>query len=195
MWRGRVPVGVLVVFALFLLIVAYLITASFVRRTLPTFAPSPMGARILEGDTARGDTVTIDARNPTVWRFFDFDRAAVQEPPDTTGWDLAFRRFHIMTSGRIAIAETVRFDALVHPPSGEYMENRVASDTTNPAVADWYDYNFLSHLLEPKARVYVVRTREGRFAKFEILSYYCPGLAAGCFTIRFGHPLPLASGG
>jgi len=32
----------------------------------------------------------------------------------------------------------------------------------------------------------VVRTSEGRFAKLQLISYYCPGLRAGCLTFRYG---------
>ena len=44
-------------------------------------------------------------------------------------------------------------------------------------------------LLEAKAHVYALRTRQGRTWKVQVLSYYCPGLRAGCLTIRYA---PLA---
>jgi hypothetical protein len=47
----------------------------------------------------------------------------------------------------------------------------------------------VSHLLQSKRHTYVARTPEGRFAKLAILSYYCPGLSAGCFTLRYSYPL------
>lgn len=55
----------------------------------------------------------------------------------------------------------------------------MASDALNPATADWYHYNFLSHLLESRDHLYVTRTAENQYAKFAILSYYCPGLSGG----------------
>jgi hypothetical protein len=60
----------------------------------------------------------------------------------------------------------------------------------NPAIRRWYDYGAVSHLLKPNGHVYVVRTRQGRFAKVEILSYYCTGLAPGCVTFRYAYAQP-----
>ncbi|MGH7674740.1 MAG: HmuY family protein, partial [Gemmatimonadales bacterium] len=58
-------------------------------------------------------------------------------------------------------------------------------DSLNPVLARWYRYSMVSHLLEPKHRTYVVRTREGRYAKLQFVSYYCPGPTAGCVTFRY----------
>lgn len=59
-------------------------------------------------------------------------------------------------------------------------------------IGKWYTYNLLTHLLEPKSEAYVVQPTGGRAFQLTILSYYCPGLTAGCLTMRFA---PLASGG
>lgn len=67
----------LIVFTIFLGIVAYLVASSFVRKTLPTFEPSPIDPVLLGGDTVVSDTVTVDARDPTRWRFLDLDRRSV----------------------------------------------------------------------------------------------------------------------
>jgi hypothetical protein len=52
-------------------------------------------------------------------------------------------------------------------------------------IGKWYRYSFLTHLLEPKPEAYVVRAGTGRVYRLHILSYYCPGLTAGCLTLRF----------
>jgi hypothetical protein len=57
-------------------------------------------------------------------------------------------------------------------------------------LGKWYRYSLLTHLLEPNDSVYVVRSVAGRTFTVQILSYYCPGLTAGCVTMRFA---PLAS--
>ncbi len=59
-------------------------------------------------------------------------------------------------------------------------------------IGKWYTYNLLTHLLEPKSLPYVVHPTGGRAFELTILSYYCPGLTAGCLTLRFA---PLTSGG
>jgi hypothetical protein len=33
--------------------------------------------------------------------------------------------------------------------------------------------------------VWALRTADGRYVKFEILGYYCPGAQPGCLTIRY----------
>jgi hypothetical protein len=58
-------------------------------------------------------------------------------------------------------------------------------DTVNAAIDRWYRYSIFSHLLEPAPASYVIRTRDGHFAKIQFLSYYCPGPAAGCVTFRY----------
>jgi hypothetical protein len=183
------------VFGLFLIVVAYLVTASLARRSLPTFMPSPIAPRALGTDTVRSDTFTVDARDPAVWQFYDFDRRSVVFSPDTAGWDLAFRRIHIIAGDAIADLGIPSFDSVEKAPADGYVTNRLASDTINLAISKWYDYSFLSHLLEPKERTYVVKTREGRFAKFVILSYYCTGFSAGCFTVRYAYPLQATDSG
>lgn len=192
---GRLPIGVMFVFGLFLIVVAYLVTASLAQRSLPTFKPSPIAPRALGTDTVRSDTFTVDARDPAVWQFYDFDRRSVVISPDTAGWDLAFRRIHIIAGDGIAALGIPSFDSVEKAPADGYVANSLASDTVNLAISKWYDYSFVSHLLEPKERTYVVKTREGRFAKFVILSYYCTGLSAGCFTVRYAYPLEATDSG
>ena len=55
----------------------------------------------------------------------------------------------------------------------------------NDALRRWYRYGFFSHLLTPAGNVYAIRTADLRYAKLEILSYYCPGPVAGCLTFRY----------
>ena len=57
--------------------------------------------------------------------------------------------------------------------------------TENPSLKRWYDYDYAVHRLKPKPNVYIVRMSDGRFAKFQFLSYYSPEREAGFVTIRF----------
>ena len=182
-------VGLTAVALIFLLIIGYLVTASLTRRQLPTFSPAPAQPRTVPPGTTVLDTVTLDARDTDTWQFLDLDRRTVVLPPDTAGWDLAVRRFHLMVGDAITDLGPIEFDSVIVAPEDRFVGNIAASDTVNPATKRWYRYNVLSHLLEPRGHVYVVRTRERRYAKFEILSYYCPGPVAGCMTIRYSYPL------
>jgi HmuY protein len=146
---------------------------------------------------------TLDARASERWTFFDFSRSSVVEISHQFGtdWDLAFQRHKILANGgatnpkgRGAILNlgAVAFDAVIEAPAGGYVADSIASinaetlTTENLAINPWYHYNFLTHVLRPKANVYVVRTADGKYAKMRLVSYYCDGgQASGCFTIEY----------
>jgi hypothetical protein len=138
-------------------------------------------------------TYTIDASDPESWRFFDFSRGSRVEGPAPLEWDVAFRRFNIVTNGGEGFAGQggaldlgeVAFDSVTSVPPDGYQASQARRDTVNAALKGWYDYGFTSHLLKPSPRVYALRTADGRYAKLEILSYYCPGAMPGCVTFRY----------
>ena len=176
----RPPLPLVAVAALFAGAIAWLVAASFRPRDVPTFTPTraPIGA------APAVDTVTIDARDPREWRFLSFARGPLV-PPDSADWDLALRRFRVVPAGDALRLDTVMFDALRDVPSAGWQPTVFARDTVNPAIARWYRYDWLSHLLRARQGVYVVRTRAGLAVKVEFLSYYCPGPEPGCVTLRF----------
>ena len=183
----RPPILVLVMAAAFVLLVAALLIGSFVRPELPPYTltvPSPVAV----GDTLVGPaTYTLDASSTERWRTFAFDRAAVVE---SGAWDIAFRRFHLITGpgGGIVDLGTLPFDSVAEVPETGYAANAVeAGDTTNPAVGKWYEYSMLSHLLNSKHHVYAVRTPGGKFAKLELLAYYCRDAGTACLTFRYSY--------
>ena len=87
----------------------WLVVASLIPHDVPTYEPrerrNPSGV----------DTVTIDARDPDRWRFYGFSRGFLT-PPDTAGWDLAVRRFHVIAAGGVVRLESRRFDSGVVAP-------------------------------------------------------------------------------
>jgi len=174
--------------ALFAGAMVWLVSASLASRQVPTFAPRLPAPH----DSLAVDTATIDTRDPDQWRFFALGNGLLA-PPDTAGWDLAARRFHVIVAGRAARVDTIDFDALVHAPpmadgegaGGGFVATTFARDTVNPVLARWYRYSMFSHLLQPRQAVYVIRTPTGRYAKLEFLSYYCPGPEPGCLTFRY----------
>lgn len=172
-------------FVAFLAAVGYLIASSVAKRTVVVFEPTPVGRARLDRSDGLADTVTIDAGDAKGWRFFDVDRGSVIAPPDTSGWDLAFRRFHIRAAGAVADGGQVSFAHVANAPLEEFQSGWVGRDSSNAAIRRWYNYSMLTHLLEPNGHVYVVRTREGRHVKLEVLSYYCQGLTPGCVTFRY----------
>lgn len=186
--RSGTPIWLAAAFGVFLLVLGYLVAASLMRREMPTFEPTatpPTSPRHPFTNSPVVDTVTIDARDDGDWQFFDFARGTTVPPPDTAGWDLALRRFHVIAAGGVADLGRRPFETVALAPEGGYAPTLLGRDTVNAAIDRWYRYSYFTHLLEPNGHVYAVRTREGRFAKLEFLSYYCPGLSAGCPTFRY----------
>lgn len=191
MSRSLVLPGVLV--AAMALVAASLVVATLRRPEPPSFAPTP--PRPVEAGTrlVGPSRVTIDASRADRWVLFDFSRGAVVERPRPREWDLAFRRHEIGVNGGAGLAgdggaralEGVAFDDVAVVPAEGYAASE--PDTTHSVLGRWYDYGFTSHLLEPRPVVFAVRTADGRYAKVEVLSYYCPGARSGCVTFRYAY--------
>lgn len=180
-------VGIIVVLA------AALVSMSFGRPAVETYLPTPADPAEA-GDALVGPVVyTVDASSTDEWTFFDFSRGSVVPDPGYLDWDLAFRRFHIISnggpgffgSGGIVRLENADFDAVEVLPDAGYMQTTARRDSTNAAIARWYAYSWTSHLLNPLPAVYGVRTADGRYAKLELLGYYCPGAQPGCLAFRY----------
>ncbi len=182
----RLPLLVVFIALLFCVAMAWLVGAALTPRTVPTYTlpsrdPAPHRSQA-------SDTVTLDGRDPDRWQFFAFATGPLT-PPDTSGWDIAVRRFHVIAAGGVARIDSIAFDALRAGPSTGFVATTFDRDTVNQALARWYRYNMFSHLLRPLPQIYVIRSRGGHNTKMEFLSYYCPGPEPGCLTIRFA-PLP-----
>lgn len=172
--RG-IPIPLVLGCVLFMLVLGYIVGASLVRRDTATFterSPQPGGLTL-----GSADTVTVDTGDPEQWRYVDLDQGRLLAPPDTSAWDLALRRYQIRVRGAMARLE----DRSLDNNSAEVL----LEDHGQLAIGKWYRYSMLSHLLEPKGGGYFIRTDEDRVAKLEILSYYCPGLTAGCLTFSY----------
>ena len=142
----------------------------------------------------------VDASDESTWVHVDLGAGSVVEiadPANSDAWDLALRRAELATNSgtsgpgaggaadpavttldEVTTAAGVTFvvDALLPlpgpPGSGEY--------SGSPALADWYDYDPISHAVSPKAKAYVVRNASGGFARLAITAW-----ADGAFTLSF----------
>jgi len=188
------PTPAAIVIIGFLIVAAVVYVASSLRRPTPlTWFPVSVSDPQEVGDGIVGPSVfTVDGRGDTP-TFFDFSTGSVVESPDPLGWDLSFQRFTILANGGPGFAGqggildlgTASLDSLATVPSDGYAVNTPGSEVTNAATERWYEYSWTSHVLSPKPNIYAVRTADGRYAAFEILSYYCPAAQAGCTTIRY----------
>ncbi|HUF91788.1 MAG TPA: HmuY family protein [Candidatus Limnocylindria bacterium] len=172
---------------------AVLVALTLRQPAVPTYAPTPPVAaeagRVLVGPRV----YTVDATDPEAWRTFSFRLGSVIESAGTGDWDLAFRRYQILANGgpqyagRGGIVDLgpVPFDEVHAVPEAGYQVTERDPDPRNAAIASWYRYGFFSHVLSPKPHVWAVRTADGRYAKIELLSYYCARGEPGCVTFRY----------
>jgi len=188
--RGRLVTVVAVAGVIALAIVFVALTLR--HPNVAMFAPTPPAPRDV-GRALVGPVVyTVDATDPERWRRFSFRVGAVVDDA-TPGWDLAFRRYQVIANGGpgyqggggIADLGVVPFDQVTSVPTTGYQGTESTPDPRNPAIASWYEYGFFSHVLSPKRHVWAVRTADGRYAKMELVSYYCPGAQPGCVTFRY----------
>ena len=155
--------------------------------SVPTYAPTPPAMREAGPGLVGPILYTVDASAPDVWRYFSFRAGSVIDNPEPRGWDLAFRRYSIIAGDGVGIrdlGETRLEDVRAVPVTG-YIANEERGDARNPAIASWYHYGYFSHVLSPKPHVWAVRTADGRYAKLEIVGYYCSGGRPGCPTFRY----------
>jgi HmuY protein len=185
---NRPPVLVIALATAFVLLVAALLIGSFTQPEFPPYALTAAPARPPRvGDSLVGPaTYTLDASAGDRWRTFDFGRNAAV---DSGSWDLAFRRHHVIAApapgAGVVDLGAVAFDSVREVPATGYAATQLRGDTVNPAVGKWYAYSMLSHLLTSKGHVYAVRTADGRYAKLQILAYYCRDVGAACYTFRY----------
>lgn len=159
---------------------------------VPSYEPTPPRPRDAGRALVGPVLYTVDATDTHRWRHFSFRVGATVDETPATGWDLAFRRYEIIANGGRGFLGrggardlgAIAFDAVKTVPTNGYAENE-GRDPRNAALARWYAYGFFSHLLEPKGHVWAIRTADGRYAKMEIVSYYCPGSRPGCVTLRY----------
>ncbi|VAX25563.1 hypothetical protein MNBD_NITROSPINAE04-1928 [hydrothermal vent metagenome] len=145
--------------------------------------------------------VVIDATDSNEWAHFNFAKGTSFKSGKIAGytadWDIALRRAKILTNGgdtsnsgdaEVAVLLTNDFGSVDSAPVGGYIADAKVSSgkeiKSRPELEKWYEYDFWIHHLKPKEIVYVMKTADGHYAKFQIISYYC-GEIAGCYKIRY----------
>lgn len=176
------PLPLIVGFALFLAGLVWLVAASLTRREAPVFALSSPTRVRAPSWMVHGDTLTVDATNGEQWRFASLTLGSALA--DSAGWEIAARRHNITVAGALADLGKVEFERARVPATAVFVSS-AARENANDAIKRWYAYSFVTHLLHSQGHVYALRARDGRLWKLQVLGYYCPGLTAGCLTIRY----------
>lgn len=118
---------------------------------------------------------------------FSFSENAVVT---NSNWDIAFRGSTIIVNGGSTIginnepartgdaavsAVTNTLAAVTLFPANTTFRQDATGNYAIPTGSNngWYNYNSTTHLIAPIAgKIFVVKTHDGKYAKFEILSYY-----------------------
>jgi len=137
----------------------------------------------------------VDATDYVQWVYYDVTAEEYLVPgeipdgekewvpgPDEV-WHMAFRRFNIKLNGGASgpgdvsalSIEEQDYEALTQAPADGYVTD--AEDANEDGVpeyvfADWYNYDYSSHLLTPKDKVYVIRLSAEEHYKFQHIAYY-----------------------
>ncbi|MBT8395267.1 MAG: hypothetical protein HKO81_04700 [Flavobacteriaceae bacterium] len=121
---------------------------------------------------------------PITGEFTKFDFSSGTTTTSTTDWDIAFRGTNIIINGGTSFGATDEPERTGN--AAAYMENSTMANVlevdvqllqqdsaTGYVLSNWYDYNPVNHIITPTAgKILVIRTRDGKYAKVEILSYY-----------------------
>ncbi|NND16429.1 MAG: hypothetical protein HKN89_08915 [Eudoraea sp.] len=128
-------------------------------------------------------------QGPIMGEFTKFDFSSGTTTTSNTDWDIAFRGTAIIINGGESLGTTDEPDrsgtGAAYIATGTFAD--VLNVTTSELVQDsssgyaipagsgngWYTYNPMANTIEPiPGRILVIRTRDNRYAKVEILSYY-----------------------
>ena len=128
-------------------------------------------------------------QGPISGTFTKFDFASGNTTTSDTEWDIAFRGTSIIINGGISLGTidepTRTGNGAAYIATGSFtsvadVDNSLFVQDSDQGYAipsgsgnGWYNYEFMTNTIEPIAgRILVIRTRDGRFAKVEVLSYY-----------------------
>ena len=172
-----------------------------VRPSPPGFAPTSGQAHVVAGQPPGIAEYTMDARNRKDWVYFNFARGmAVSTSQDAGDWDIAFSRTDVLTNsgdtnprgqGGAVDLDEVPLDEAVVPGDG-YLQDTTHDERglENPALHNWYNYNWTSHIITSKNHTYALKTSTGEVVLLTFVSYYCDDGSPGCVTLRYRPIVP-----
>lgn len=159
----------------------------------------PGGPHVRYASAEGGHTVTVDATDQVAWVHLDLDSGTELTPADPsadTAWDLAFRRSNVAANGgasgagnvAVAWSDALDWSSVAVPDASAFAVDAPDSDDGDAlpdfALADWYDYDVMTHVLTPRDRIIVVRSSAGAYFKIRILRYYDTFGTSGRFTLQ-----------
>jgi hypothetical protein len=128
--------------------------------------------------------MTIDARNNGFW--VPLSLSTGKEVGNKKDADLLLMRYFLRApSGAIDLGAVPLEQAKLPADPQWVQDEKHKGQTQNKALADWYEYSGMSHVLKATEKTSAIRLRSGGIAYFRILSYYCKPEGSGCVTFRY----------
>ena len=108
----------------------------------------------------------------------------------STTWDVALKRASLRINGgdsgagkrQLAVVQATTLDAVTAGPATGYVTDDFATDDCMlqalpvgeplSAFGEWYDYDINTHVVTPKAQVYVIERNDGTRTAFRVIEYY-----------------------
>jgi hypothetical protein len=148
----------------------------------------------------------LDA-NQTGYTKFSFSENKIVTTDD---WDVAFSTTTILVNGGVkmtdsepdrkgsgaaSIVSSTFANVTLYPAASTFVQDAATVYAIPKGSGKgWYNYDMNSHIVSPIAgKVFVVKTHDGKYAKFEILSYYkdapatTDGTNSGFYTFNFAY--------
>lgn len=129
-------------------------------------------------------SASVEAPTTGVYVYLSLRTGQIVSPADpatSLDWDLAFSRTSVLTNsgesgsgqGGALLSEAASLLNLAAIPSDPVTTDTATdSVSSNALLKDWYDYSGApTHLITPKARIYVIKTADGRYAKLRFVKY------------------------
>lgn len=141
------------------------------------------------------------------WVYFSFENGVVtpETPDDSLEWDIAFQRYNVKTNGGTSgtgnagsadlgdlSLETTESATVSGWNEDASIEDARTGDkqSMNAVLSGWYDYDFNSHELSSKLRLYAVKEAQGgQVAFLNIADYYDDAGVAGYLTLNYRFPM------
>ena len=149
-------------------------------------------------------TTLVNAESTEQWVYFNLDGAMEVQPDNPTDdltWDIAFQRFKIKSNGGISGTGEVEIARLsgadyteltAAPLDGYQVDEEDSEDQdSDPDYVflgedPWYEYDLQSHILSPADFIYVIRSVDGGYFKFQMLDYYDEAGTSGYPLFQWG---------
>ena len=140
------------------------------------------GCMNCDDDDVGESTLVVDATSYEEWVYIDLAFVDVVSGDDD--WDLSAQRYEVALNEdvRAQKIEDVAFDDMSVAPADGYLTDE--DSDLDYVLGDWYDYNYVTHVLTPRDHFYVIETAEFEYYKLEFLDYYSDAGVSGFLTLR-----------